>query len=226
MSKKLFVAILFLFAIGLCLGTFIEVFLEPGDKTSLFSAINSLFGDAGSGSSAGSGSGPSTQAPLENGASASGDTPRWFGGVLWSHVRVDLVCVLLIMLSPLLIITIPISPIVMLFKAVSMGFSSALLIESFGTAGLLHIITTLLPQCILEIPVYTYLICASLFFAWEYVPTVFDLIRRHSLIDISAEISKRNLLRKAGYYLLVFGIGLILLTLSNIIEVALLLAVS
>lgn len=226
MSKKLFIAILFLFAIGLCLGTFIEAFLAPGDKTSLFSAINSLFGDSDSGQSLGSGSGQSTQALLGNGALTGENTPRWFGGVLWSYVRADLVCVLLIMLSPLLIITIPISPLVMLFKAVSMGFSAALLIESFGAAGLVHILTTLLPQCLLEIPIYTYLVCASLLFAWEYVPTVFGFIRSHRLIDISAEISKRNLLRKAGYYLLVFGVGLVLLTLSNIIEVALLLAVS
>ena len=134
-NDKILYLMFFIFAIGLSCGAFFEVYMEGAGKEQLMQFLSTLFD--------------------------SGAAPGFWSGLLksilnWIAFLILPFCV--IYLPPLSVFC----PFIPFIKGLSLGFSSTMLVETFGIKGGLYIATTLLPQSIIQIPVLCFLISLSI----------------------------------------------------------------
>ena len=124
-NKKLFWIYLFIFAVGLCAGSFFEVSMTGAGKDQLMDALSGFFTDG-------------------NNAPFISDFSRCAG--TWLMITV------ILFVTPFFPPLVLCGPLICLAKGLSVGFSAAMLAETFGLKGGWYILSTLVPHSLIQIP--------------------------------------------------------------------------
>lgn len=186
LNYKPIVVLLFALAVSICAGSFFEVSMTGDGKQQLENMLSGLLN-------------------AENGGSENVQSTALFAGCLFRILAKNLVVIALAYISPVVLITLPVLPTFMLLRGLSFGFSAAMTLEVTGIRGILYIITTLLPQNLIQLPVYCALTALSL---------------QAGAVRIKrAAGRKRNAMQlDAKRYSLIFLTGLGIITLSCLLE--------
>lgn len=134
-NDKVLFSMFFIFAIGVSCGAFFEVSMEGAGKEQLTELLSLMI----------------TQ----------GDSVGFFQSLLksiLSSLPVILLPFSVFYLKPLAILC----PLIPFAKGVSLGFSATMLVEIFGLGSWFYIITTLLPQNLIQVPVICHLVAVSM----------------------------------------------------------------
>ncbi len=182
-NKKLVLIFLFLTAVGICTGAFFEVFMKGEGKQQLMEMMSSFFSAKDS----------------QNGFAA-----------FSSSFKTWLIITVVLFFCPVLPPLVLLCPIIPLAKGLTLGFSATMLIETFGTKGVWYIITTMIPQNILQIPVMCFL--AALSFEGTYIGCKSLSIKKRR------KINKNALQNYARQYLIIYCMGIVLIIVSCILE--------
>ncbi len=131
-------------------------------------------------------------------------TEAGFGYVFWKYLKYDL----LIWLGGWLTSGIFLSGCVFLFRSVSLGFTSAMLMTAYGGKGILLSILAVLPQNLVLIPLYIFMMTASFYYASVWHEN-----------GARQRAGKREKRRKQTEYCILMGASLVALLLAVGIEV-------
>ena len=167
-NKKVTFIMLFIFAVGLCSGAFFEIYMEGSGKTQLMDIISSLVSCSPSGS---------------------------FFSIFWNSFRTWLIMLLIVFVVPYVPPFAAICPFLPMIKGLTLGFSATMLVETFGIKGSWYIISTILPQNLLQIPILCMLIGLSM-----------------------SKTTKKTLHSDARLYLTYYGGGALLIFISCLLE--------
>lgn len=166
--------VLFFFLLGISAGVFTEAFLSPENKESIQSFLDgALFLADLSGIS--------------------------LPDVFLSSLAVNLILLFLIALSGFTVIGFPAALLILVYKGATLGFSSALLMETMGMKGAAAVLLTLAPQNLLLIPAFLTGAMAALSFSFSV------------LSGRSRSVRKSLSGNAAGYLLLFFALSLLVL---------------
>ena len=186
LNYRLIVVLLFAMAVSICAGSFFEVSMTGDGKQQLENMLSGLLNPEDAGSE-------NTQITAS------------FAGCFFRIFAKNLVVIALAYISPVVLITLPVLPTFMLLRGLSFGFSAAMTLEVTGIRGILYIITTLLPQNLIQLPVYCALTALSL--------------QAGAMRIMQAARKKRNAMQPdARRYSLIFLTGLGIITLSCLLE--------
>ena len=135
MDKRIFFLFLFCAAIGLTTGCFFEIYLSGSGKEQLMTLLAGFFG---------SGSGLSL----------------WTS--FWQNFSGSALFLLLSFFLPLVPFLLPFAVLFLFFRGLFLGFSAAMVLETFGINGCLYIALTLAPSGLLQILLFAFLLTCSL----------------------------------------------------------------
>ena len=130
-----------------------------------------------------------------------------FGALFWKYLKYDLV----IWLGGWMQMGLFLSGMAFLFRSVSLGFTSAMLLTAYGVRGIGMVITSLLPQNILLIPSYILMMSAALYYMLHWK-------------EEGKRALKRERKRRQTEYCILFGISVVLLVGAVTVERMLLMA--
>jgi len=167
-NKKVTLIMLFIFAVGLCSGAFFEIYMKGEGKTQLMDMLLGLF---------------------------SGDLGQSFFSTFWNSFRTWIIMLLIAFAVPFVPPLVAACPLLPMIKGLTLGFSSTMLIETFGVKGAWYIISTILPQNLLQIPVLCILIGFSM-----------------------SSVTKKALRSDARAYITYYGAGTVLIFISCLLE--------
>ena len=130
-----------------------------------------------------------------------------FGSLFWKYLKYDLI----IWLGGWMQMGLFVSGAAFLFRSVSVGFTSAMMMAVYGAKGILMTVMTFLPQNLLLIPAYILMMSAALYYMlhWQEEGGKCTL--------------KRERRRKQTEYCILFGVSVLLLAGAAGIEQMLLL---
>ena len=185
-NDKLMAVLVFSLFVSICTGSFFEVYMTGAGKQQLEDILYGLLNS-------------DTGSNIGTGATLS------FAGCFMRIFIKNLIVIILAYISPAVFITLPVMPAFILLKGISLGFSAAMTLEVAGIQGILYIITTLMPQNLIQFPVYCFLAALSL---------------QESKVRINqGSNGKRKALQlDARRYSLLFMTGLGIITLSCLLE--------
>ncbi len=214
-NGKIFFILLFLCCTGICAGSFFEVGLGEATKSALSSVFNVIF------QSSESTAGGIYQSDM-------------FSTTFFTLAKTALLPLLFSCLSAFLVFLLPLLPIYILLKGICIGFSAAMSLETFGLKGILYIIITLMPQNLVQIPIYCMLCTISLqlgslfanLFLHEHMPNFVYAIFPNLQNRSSARSSKKQFASALRFYLGIYLLGAVLVTLSCLIQACLLPVIS
>lgn len=185
-NQKIFVIFLFITSVGMCTGAFFEVFMEGSGKAQLMDFLSIYI---------------------------TGSTASGFLSMFLSSSLSLLKPWLFFLLSPIIPLLALACPFLCMIRGVSVGFASTMLIETFGFKGAWYIILSIMPQNIIQLPVFCLLSALSISMS---VITFKCYTQRHS------RKKYKNVLQvNARHYIFVFSVCLLLLLISCLIEVVL-----
>lgn len=196
-NYKLFLLLLFIIAVGICTGSFFEAGMADNSKSGFFDALSNFFATSDSKNADGEVS------LVKNFLSS-------FGSFLPA--------LLVGYLSAFLPLLLPLVPLYIFTRGISVGFSAAAILETFGLRGILYILTTLMPPHLIQLPVFCFLGILSMQTGREVLAFAFSAGRKSAGVR-SAKKSLSYDLKK--YSLLYLG-GTILLLISCLLQVVLL----
>lgn len=207
MDKRLFFVLLFMAATGFATGVFFEINLSGTGKDQLMELLSEYF-SAGNSISDAEGSG-FTDSFLQN----------MKGGLLFW-----LVC----FLSPVLLILLPVMILFLFLRGLFLGFSAAMVMETFGLSGTEYLLAVIVPSGLLQVFLFAFLMTISLHEGMAVIQVHFPArIRLHFRSLRTSSIKNRKaLLFTAGPYLNFYMAGLAVLTLSCLLQAFLLQAVT
>ena len=197
MDKKLFYMLLFAAATGLCSGAFFEVCMTGTGKEHLMQLLCGFFSSDGSSIS--------------------------FLASFWQNLRSGLFFLLLCFFSPAAVILLPLDVLFLFCRSLFLGFSAAMILETFGLSGMGYLLVTLAPAGLVQILLFSFLCTLSL-------QEGLCRIRRRSGRRVgsnSGSPKNRNALRCfTGQYLYLYLAGLAVLILTCLLQAGLLQAVT
>ncbi|WP_324823177.1 stage II sporulation protein M [Sinanaerobacter sp. ZZT-01] len=171
-------SVLFFFLVGISIGTFMELMLSAQDKNELSQYLNAnLF--------------------AENITSL----PQIFINSLGNNLGL----LILIALSGITVIGFPVALLSVAYKGVTLGFSSALLLETLSLKGIVLILLTIVPQNIILIPTFLLAAACAINFAGNAISA-----RKTGI--------KKNLTNNVGSYLVYYILFSIVLLAGCLIE--------
>ena len=177
-NYKITIILLFVICVGISCGAFFEVAMEGENKEYIQDTIANLF-----------------------------KSEEEMGSIV-PIIKNCVITAILGYISPLLFILLPVIPLYILLKGISIGFSATLMLELFGMKGILYILATLLPQNIILIPV----LCILGSLSFQMGLTVIKLIRERK--STGQNRNKRALQKDAKLYSLLYLAGVILMIIS------------
>lgn len=133
-NKKLTLIFMFLLAVGICAGSFFEVFMEGEGKQQLMDMLSGFF---------------------------SGESTQSFRTAFFSCFKTWLMILAALFVCPLFPPLAVLCPLIPLVKGLTLGFSATMLVETFGLKGGWYIISTIIPHSIIQIPVLCLLAALS-----------------------------------------------------------------
>ena len=170
-NNKITLFLFFLLAVGICSGAFFEVYMEGAGKTQLMDFLSSLF---------------------------AGNNGQNFFHSFFDSLKIWTVMLLIPFLSPFLPPLALLCPFLPFIKGITLGFSATMLVETFGIKGSWYIISTILPQNLLQIPVLCFLISMSM--------------------AMCSKTNRKALHIDARQYYLSYSVGALLILISCLLE--------
>lgn len=189
LNRKIFFVFVFIFAVGVCAGSFFEVFMTGTGKDQLMDALSGFLSKEG------------------------GDIS--FSTEFFNCYRTWLLICVFMMICPLLPPLTAAVPVICLLKGLSFGFSATMLVETFGLKGGWYILCTMLPHSLIQIPVMCFLACLSAGAAHMVMSSFLSgMKRRASRRDKLKTVLRQN----AGQYVIIFAAAALCLAVSCVIE--------
>lgn len=185
-NQKIFAVLLFITSVGMCAGAFFEVFMEGSGKEQLMDFLSIYITDS---------------------------TKSSFLSMFFSSSLSLFKPWLFFFLCPLIPLLAIVCPFLCMLRGLSVGFASTMLIETFGFKGAWYIILSIMPQNIIQLPVFCLLSALSMSMS---VISLKCYTRRHS-----RKKYKNALQVNARHYIFVFALCLLHLLISCLIEVVL-----
>jgi stage II sporulation protein M len=175
---KIILILLFIWAVGVCSGSFFEVFMHGIGKDNLMESLTQFF----SGSSSGS---------------------FWlkFFNCLKSWIIIIFVLSVVHIIPFGVVLSFFVCFMLPFLKGMALGFSATMLIETFGVKGSWYIISTIIPQNLIQVPILLIMIALSI---------------TASLLSL-----KNTLQNYARYYVNCYVVCFVLIIISCLIEAAL-----
>lgn len=197
MDKKLFYMLLFAAATGLCTGAFFEVCMTGTGKEQLMQLLSVFFSSEGSELS--------------------------FLASFWQNFRSGLIFLLLCFVSPAAVILLPLDVLLLFCRSLFLGFSAAMVLETFGLAGMGYLLLTLAPAGLVQILLFSFLCALSL---GEGLCRIGRKAGRR-FGSTAGRTKNRNALQSfTGQYLNLYLVGLTVLILTCLLQAGLLQAVT
>lgn len=210
-NVKLFFFFLFISGVGICAGAFFEVGLGTEIRETLSAALNSIF------------RGMSLSAADDYTDSEAAEA---FISSFLPLVRSLMLPIILGFFSAGVVFLLPLIPIYILLKGISVGFSAAVLLESFGLKGIWYILFTLMPQNLIQLPVLCLLAVLSMQSANAVLAYIIPLgsarFRSASRESSSLRNAKKLLYAKMRFYIITYLLCSLLLCISCAIQAFLL----
>lgn len=130
-----------------------------------------------------------------------------FGSIFWKYLKYDVI----IWLGGWMQLGLFFSGAAFIFRSVCVGFTSAMLMTTYGTKGIFLSAASFLPQNLLLIPCYILIMTASVYYllSWQE--------------EGGKRTLKREKRRKQMEYCILFGVSVLLLIAASAVERALLL---
>nr|WP_294682219.1 stage II sporulation protein M [uncultured Anaerotignum sp.] len=130
-----------------------------------------------------------------------------FGSIFWKYLKYDVI----IWLGGWMQLGLFFSGAAFIFRSVCVGFTSAMLMTTYGTKGIFLSASSFLPQNLLLIPCYILIMTASVYYllSWQE--------------EGGKRTLKREKRRKQMEYCILFGVSVLLLIAASAVERALLL---
>lgn len=188
-NYKLFLILLFIIGVGICAGSFFEAGMADNSKSGFFDALSNFFAD-------------SDVADAEGEASL----VKSFFSSFCSFLPALLVGYL----SAFLPFLLPLVPLYIFTRGISVGFSAAAILETFGMKGILYILTTLMPPHLIQLPVFCFLGILSMQIGREVFALALSMGRKSAAVRsakkaLSYDIKKYSLFYLGGGVLLVIS---------------------
>ena len=182
-NKKIFALLLFVTAVSMCAGSFFEVLMVGTGKEQLMEFLSASF-------------------TLDN--------PFGFFPLLINSLKSNYKIYLFLLISPVLPLLVITYPFICISKGLSVGFSSTMLIETFGIGGILHIITTIMPHNVMQMLIFCVLSTASIQMAMDFFKFYFQKNQRKR--------NKSALQISIRHFLVIFAVSFVILFISCLIE--------
>lgn len=183
---RLIVILLFALAVSICAGSFFEASMTGQGKEELENLLGSML-------------------QTDNGARENTGSSLSFGRCFISLFVKNLLVLIMACISPAVFVTLPVLPVFILLRGVAFGFSASMTIEVAGLKGILYIVTALLPQNLIQLPVYCFLASLSLDTGIQRIMQFSGRKRKALHMD-------------ARRYILLFSAGFGVITLSCLLE--------
>ena len=180
-NHKIILALLFISMAGICAGAFSEVYMPGNIKEPLSAMLEALF--------------------------SASDPAASLLQSFFKSLKNNFIFIALTAVTPFIIITAPLLPLLIFIKGVTAGFSAAITLETCGIAGLSHVALYILPSLLIQVPAYC--ILASLAAetalthgAYRFLPSDPALHRKRKALHYNA--------RQYLFYYLIFTAVIIL----------------
>lgn len=196
-NYKIFGVFLFIIAVGICTGSFFETSMTDGSKSGFFDALISFFHAVGAGST---------------------ESKNFFFENFLSALGSFLPVLLIGYVSAFLPILLPLIPLYIFTRGMSVGFSAAAILETFGLKGIGYILTTLMPPHFIQLPVFCFLGILSFQTGLATLSYLFSS-RRRSAASRSAKKALQSDIRK---YSVFYAAGGALIVISCLLQAFLL----
>lgn len=187
-NYKIFLIFLFFAGVGICAGSFFAVGLGDESKSGIVSVLNAFFGGETDVSASESGSFLQIFLPL-------------------------LAAVFAAYLSAYLLLPLPLIPIYITLQGVFIGFSAVMTLETFGIKGILYILILLMPQNLIQLPVFCALGMLSFHVGKEFLSVYASRISRVHHLS-SARSTMKALQYDVKLYTLAYLFGAALIAVS------------
>ncbi len=137
-NQRIIIILLFLAAVGICAGAFFEVYMSGEGKQQLTDILGGILNSTDEGNSAS------------------------LGECFINSLKSNILFLIAAYISPVIFITLPILPLFIMLKGISIGFSSAMTLEVIGIKGIAYLFIAVMPQNLIQIPVLCFLASMSL----------------------------------------------------------------
>ncbi len=182
-NKKIFFPLMLITAISMCAGAFFEVFMEGVGKEELMELLSSHF---------------------------SVDQSFGFISILKNSFLSQIKTWFILFMCPIIPILALICPFICITKGLSVGFSSTMLVETFGFKGAFYILTTIMPQNLIQIPIFCLLSTLSI--------QMSVLVFNYYVYKTNRKRNKNALQIAVRHYLTIFAYSLAIMLASSLIE--------
>ena len=196
-NYKIFGVFLFIIAVGICTGSFFETGMTDGSKSGFFDALISFFHAAEAGGT---------------------ESENFFSENFLSALGSFLPVLLIGYVSAFLPILLPLIPRYIFTRGMSVGFSAAAILETFGLKGIGYILTMLMPPHFIQLPVFCFLGILSFQTGLVTLSYLFSS-RRRSAASRSAKKALQSDIRK---YSVSYAAGGALIVISCLLQAFLL----
>ena len=207
MDKRLFFVLLFMAATGFATGVFFEINLSGTGKDQLMERLSEYFSAGNS---------------LPDTAESS------FTDSFLQNMKGGLLFWLVCFLSPVLPVLLPVILLFLFLRGLFLGFSAAMVMETFGLAGTEYLMAAIVPSGLLQMLLFAFLVALSFHegvtLLQVHFPARFRF--RFRTLRTSSSKNRKALLFTAGPYLNFYLAGLAVLTLSCLLQAFLLQAVT
>lgn len=171
--------VLFVFFLGLSIGIFTELLLSSAERENMGAILDLYF---------------LTDLP-------SGDLPS----VFLRSFAINFGLLVILIIAGISVIGFPGILLVLIYKGASLGFSSTLLIETYGAKGVLMVLLTLVPQNIILIPAIL-------------IASIISLSLAFSLLAVGPKGIKKSLISCAGNFIVSYLLVAVFLLLGCFVE--------
>ena len=179
-NYKIFGAFLFIIAVGICAGSFFETSMASSEKSGFFDALSSFFGYP---------------------AKADAENSNLFSENLFSSLGYFLPVLGLGYISAFLPFLLPLIPLYIFTRGVSVGFSAAAILETFGLRGILHILISLMPAHLVQLPVFCFLGIISIRASFKTLAFIFSAGRKSSAMGRTRKALQSGMRKYSLFYL-------------------------
>lgn len=188
-NYKIFGAFLFIIAVGICAGSFFETSMASSEKSGFFDALSSFFGYS---------------------AKTDAENSDLFAENLFSSLCSFLPVLGIGYISAFLPFLLPLIPLYIFTRGVSVGFSAAAILEAFGLQGIPHILISLMPTHLIQLPAFCFLGIISIRTGFKTLAFIFSARKKSAAMRstrkaLQSEIRKYSLFYLEGSVLIVIS---------------------
>ena len=179
-NYKIFGIFIFIIAVGICAGSFFEASMAGSEKSGFFDALNTFFGYS---------------------AKTGNESSELLSENIFSAFRSFLPALGIGYASAFLPFLLPFVPLYIFTRGVSVGFSAAVIFETFGLKGAAYVLTSLMPPHLLQLPVFCFLGIISLQTGCETAAYIFSRKKNSTALRSAKKVLFSDIRKYSLFYL-------------------------